>query len=204
MIVFVFLFIGANQKLSGSDISSSGFEITELSSSKPDSQKTKAIRESGIDLGVITGAHVVDLEGESFGPKAMPTVGVALFPWIQLFNSIYVGAEVSMQYTFRSDYSNYYYYNDFGTFSFIPTLQLLLQGNVVRFFFLLGGGLGHSFSDHFSLSYPVGCIGTGIRFNNGFISSILLTYNHSFTESFQYFESVKLFANIRLLDNTGE
>jgi hypothetical protein len=184
ILVFIILYIGSNQVFAN--------------------PASKVQGESGIDLGVFSGATIVDLHGESFGAKVMPTVGVSFFPWIQLVNLFYLGAEVSMQYTFRSDYRNYYYYNAFGTFSVIPNIHLLLRGNTVRFLFLVGGGLCHSFSDHFTLNYPVGCIGTGIRFKSGFISSILLTYNHSFTESFQYFETIRLSANIRLLHNTGE
>jgi hypothetical protein len=200
----------ANSKLPGAVLSDPKTDIFMLSSLKLEgnvlhnSAASKEKRENGLDLGVTAGASVIDLQGESFGIKAVPVVGISLFPWVQIIDSLNLGAEVSLQYTFRSDYSNYYYYDSFGTFGVIPNLHLLLGESSVRFILLLGFGFGFSFSDYSALSYPVGCIGAGIRFNNGLISSILITYNHDFIESFQTFESLRLSANIRLLKNVGE
>jgi hypothetical protein len=205
IVMYPLIFMCANQDLAGTELSNIKFSDIKLQNTElHNSTASKGKKENGMDLGVTAGASVVDLQGESFGIKAMPVVGISLFPWVQLIGSLNLGAEVSLQYTFRSDYSNYYYYDSFGTFGVIPNLHLLLGESSVRFILLMGLGLGCSFSDYSTLSYPVGCIGAGIRFNSGLISSILLTYSHSFIESFQNFESLRLSATIGLLKNEGE
>jgi hypothetical protein len=152
----------------------------------------------GVDTALTGGVRLLDLEGETYGLKAVPFLGVSLFPRFELINPLYLSVEVSFSYTFRSDYSGLYYYDSFGSIGILPELGLLFPGKGVDWALFMGGGVYYSFSDYDTGTHPAVAVRVGAEFKEGFVKGIFLSYSHRFVEGFQTHESFMLFASTRL------
>lgn len=156
--------------------------------------------EIGVDAGLFTGFSIVDLEGESFKMKAVPSLGVSLLPYIKASEIVSIGVEVSFQYSFKSDYSNFYYYDAYITFTLLPNISLLLQGGDINYLIFSGIGGAFSFSDYLRNSYMIFSFGSGIQLKKAFIKNISVSYTHSFINNFHSFETVKLYFTVHIWD----
>ncbi len=158
--------------------------------------------EMGVDAGLFTGFSFADLEGESFKMKAMPSLGVSLLPYIKASEILSFGVEVSFQYSFKSDYSNFYYYDAYIAFTLLPNISLLLQGRDVDYLIFSGIGGTFSFSDYLRNSYIIFSFGSGIQLKKAFIKNISVSYTHGFINNFQSFETVKLYFTVHIWDKS--
>lgn len=156
-------------------------------------------KEVSIDAALSGGVRLLDLEGETYGLKAVPFFGFSIVPRVELIQRFFFSLEVSLSYTLRSDYRGYYYYDSFGTIGLIPEFGLLLPGGIVDFAIFMGGGIFHSFSEYDTVSRPAVAARAGIEFKEGFVRGIYISYSHVFAEDFQSYESIKLFATTPLL-----
>jgi hypothetical protein len=153
---------------------------------------------SGIDAALTGGVRLVDIEGETYGLKAVPVLGASLFPRFELTTPLYLSIEISLSYTFKSDYSGFYYYDSFGSIGILPEIGLLFHGNGVDWALFMGGGVYYSFSDYDTGTHPAVAVRAGIEFEKGFVRGIFLSYSHYFVEGFQTHESFRLFASTHL------
>ena len=160
-------------------------------------------KEVSIDAALSGGVRLLDLEGETYGLKAVPFFGLSIAPRVEIVQRFFFSLEVSLSYTFRSDYLGYYYYDSFGTIGIIPELGLLFPGGVLDFAIFAGGGIFHSFSEYDTGSWPAVAARAGIEFKDGFVKGIYISYSHVFAESFQSHESIKLFATTPLLHRSN-
>ena len=152
----------------------------------------------GVDTALTGGVRLLDLEGETYGLKAAPVLGISVFPRFEPSKPLHLSLEVSLSYTFRSDYSGLYYYDSFGSIGILPELGLLFHGNGVDWALFMGGGVYYSFSDYDTGTHPAVAVRVGAEFKEGFVKGIFLSYSHRFVEGFQTYESFRLFASTRL------
>ena len=156
-------------------------------------------KEVSIDAALLGGVRLLDIEGETYGLKAVPFFGVSIVPRVELLQRFFFSLELSLSYTLRSDYKGYYYYDSFGTIGLLPELGLLFPGKIVDFAIFMGGGVFYSFSEYDTASRPAMAARAGIEFKEGFVGGIYISYSHVFAEAFQSYESIKLFATTPLL-----
>ena len=152
-----------------------------------------------IDAALYGGVRLLDLEGETYGLKAVPFFGLSVVPRLELTQRFFLSLDMSFSYTLRSNYSGNYYYDSFGTIGFLPELGLLFPGKDVDFSVLAGGGFFISFSEYDRASRPALSFRTGLEFREGFVGGIYISYSHVFAEAYQTYESIKLFAATPLL-----
>jgi hypothetical protein len=170
------------------------FGLTTMTAAGADEKK-----EISIDAALSGGVRLLDLEGETYGLKAVPFFGFSIIPRVELIKRIFFSLELSLSYTLRSDYSGYYYYDSFGTIGLIPELGLIFPGESVDFAIFTGGGIFASFSEYDTGSQPAVAARAGIELKEGFVRGIYISYSHVFSETFQSYESIKLFATTPLL-----
>jgi hypothetical protein len=157
---------------------------------------------SGVDAALTGGVRLVDIEGETYGFKAVPVLGVSLFPRFELTTPLYLSIEISLSYTFKSDYSGFYYYDSFGSIGILPEIGFLFPGRGVDWALFMGGGVFYSFSEYDTGIHPAVSARAGIEFEKGFVRGIFLSYSHYFVEGFQTHESFKLFFTTRLFNTS--
>jgi len=172
--------------------------LTTMTASGADEKK-----EVSIDAALSGGVRLLDLEGETYGLKAVPFFGLSVVGRVELIQPFFFSLDVSLSYTLRSDYLGYYYYDSFGTIGLIPELGLIFPGGAVDFAIFTGGGVFHSFSEYDTGSRPAVAARAGIEFKEGFVRGIYISYSHVFAEDFQSYESIKLFATTPLLHRSN-
>jgi hypothetical protein len=152
-----------------------------------------------MDAALCTGVRLLDIEGETYGLKAVPVLGIAVFPRLKLRETLCLSLELSLSYTFRSDYDGFYYYDSFGSIGFLPELGFIFPGkDDVDYAIYIGAGLFHSFSEYDTGSFPALAVRTGVELNRSFFSGIYLSYIHSFHEGYRSYETFKLYGSTGL------
>jgi hypothetical protein len=165
---------------------------------QPRAVNADADKELRIDAALSSGVRLLDIEGETYGLKAVPVLGVSVFPRMELKETLYLSLQVSLSYTFRSDYSGSYYYDSFGSLALLPQLGLILPGVGVNYALFIGGGLVHAFSDYDTGAHPAVTARIGFEWKKGLLSGIFLSYTHGFREGYQYHETLMVYGSTLL------
>jgi hypothetical protein len=151
--------------------------------------------QSTIDLLVSGGTSILHIDNPSFGAKMVPVLGLGLAPYFSKGRLLSYGIELHLQYSMKSNYNDYFYYDSFFAFSFVPGVRVHIKrqetGNVS---YRLGAGLGfsHSLSGFTQKNFFLTSLSGGLVFNNFFMDAILFNYTHNFLKAFQSYETFRL------------
>ncbi len=162
---------------------------------------------STIELLISGGTSILNIDNPSFGAKTVPVVGLGLAPYFSKGKFFSYGIELLLQYSMKSNYNDYFYYDSYLSLSLVPGIRLHIgnrdTGNV---WYRFGAGLGfsHLFSGFTQKNVFLTSLSGGIVFRNFFLDAILFSYTHNFLRSFQAFETFRLEASFTLWEKETE
>ena len=144
------------------------------------------------------GTSFLDFKGQSFGLKTVPITGISLISDFQTQGTFFYGLELFCQYSFKSNYNNYYYYASYLSLAFMPRVGVLLKGKSLNYFFLAGVGGSYAFSGLFGKTFLIASAGAGLYFPRFLLDGILFSYSHSVVKNYPVFESLRVQAIVRI------
>ena len=151
-----------------------------------------------LDVSIFSGTSILNIKETSYNTKMVPVAGISLSSYFMAGQLFSYGFEFLYQYSFKSNYNNYYYYDSYHSFSLIPNIGLHLHRSMFSYYFLIGLGVSYSFSDYHNKLYGISSVGAGIKLKKSFIQAILLNYNHSFIKNYKTFETIKIYVSINV------
>jgi len=162
---------------------------------------------STIDLLVSGGTSILNIDNPSFGAKMVPVVGLGIAPYFSKGNLFSYGVELLLQYSMKSNYNDYFYYDSYFSLSLVPGIRVHIGNrDTVNVSYRFGAGLGfsHVFSGFTQKNVFLTSLSGGLVFRNFFLDAILFRYTHNFLRSFQAFETFRLEASFTLWEKETE
>ena len=158
-----------------------------------------AIAESGtkysLDLLLSGGTSILNIDNPSFGAKMVPVAGLGIAPYFSKGDLLSYGFELLLQYSMKSNYNDYFYYDSYFSISFIPCIRVHIKRRGTRnvsYYLCAGLGGTRSFSGFTHRTFFLSSLSGGVVFDNFFVDAILLDYTHAFLRAYRAHETVRL------------
>jgi len=148
-----------------------------------------------LDFLLSGGTSILNIDNPSFGAKMVPVAGLGIAPYFSKGKLLSYGFELLFQYSMKSNYNDYFYYDSFFSLSFVPGVRVHIGRRETRnVSYLLCAGLGftHSFSSFTDKNFFLSSLSGGLVFNKFIVDAILLGYTHNFLSSYRAYETVRL------------